>query len=514
MHEEGRVAYELGTYQYEYHVKDHLGNVRQVLRNPTTQVFMATMETENAAEEEATFSQLSESRQSGAEHNVTEGGDQVAWLNAGRGRIAGPGRAQPIYAGDSVTLRVHGKYAEPTLTKINAETYLTQSAKDQMVDGISELAGSLQRSGSGNPIALLNLANILAGDLQRKEAPEAYLIYALYDTDSNRYEVGKQVLTKNAANQHEVLEENLYISEDGYIETFVVNETSEDVWFDDFMVMSTTSPVMQETQYSLSRVAQRIGNPWGLELTGIGFQYAGINANKYLYNGIELVDDLNLNVYSAFYRNYDPVIGRWWQIDPKSTERESPYVGMGNNPILYSDYLGDTIRLGGEVGGEFQQQFYEDKAKIEGTEEGRALFKVLDESEADVYISEATTLKHDVLTFFGLEGDTDENNFYSTITNPTGKGGATVEYSQIGGVKVDGVTSESHHTLNHELNHAKDFVTGTTARETKESSPAEAIRKGEIRAVQSTNRIRERESKPSRTQYTFSDGKVLKIPKQ
>ena len=48
MHEEGRVAYELGTYQYEYHVKDHLGNVRQVLRNPTTQVFMATMETENA----------------------------------------------------------------------------------------------------------------------------------------------------------------------------------------------------------------------------------------------------------------------------------------------------------------------------------------------------------------------------------------------------------------------------------------------------------------------------------
>jgi hypothetical protein len=63
-----------------------------------------------------------------------------------------------------------------------------------MVDGISELAGSLQRSGSGNPIALLNLANILAGDLQRKEAPEAYLIYALYDADSNRYEVEDRAL--------------------------------------------------------------------------------------------------------------------------------------------------------------------------------------------------------------------------------------------------------------------------------------------------------------------------------
>lgn len=56
-------------------------------------------------------------------------------------------------------------------------------------DGDSELAGGLRRSGSGNPIALLNLANILAGDLQRKDALEAYLIYALYDADSNRYEV-------------------------------------------------------------------------------------------------------------------------------------------------------------------------------------------------------------------------------------------------------------------------------------------------------------------------------------
>jgi hypothetical protein len=63
-----------------------------------------------------------------------------------------------------------------------------------MVDGISELAGSLQRSGSGNPIALLNLANILVGDLQRKDAPEAYLIHALYDQDSNRYEVEDRAL--------------------------------------------------------------------------------------------------------------------------------------------------------------------------------------------------------------------------------------------------------------------------------------------------------------------------------
>ncbi|WP_332914598.1 hypothetical protein [Algoriphagus boritolerans] len=58
IHEEGRVAVELGTYQYEYFIKDHLGNVRQVLRNPSTQVYMATMETQNAETEEQEFTQI------------------------------------------------------------------------------------------------------------------------------------------------------------------------------------------------------------------------------------------------------------------------------------------------------------------------------------------------------------------------------------------------------------------------------------------------------------------------
>lgn len=179
---------------------------------------------------------------------------------------------------------------------------------------------------------MLNLAGIIAGDLQHKNASEAYLLYALYDQDSNRYEVGKQVLTNNASNQHEVLEENLYISEDGFIETFVVNETGEDVWFDDFMVMSTTSPIMQETHY----------DPWGLELTGIGFQYGGIKANKYLYNGKELIEDNGLEYYDYGARMYDPVVGRWWGVDALTGQMPdwSPYNFGFNSPLRYVDPTG------------------------------------------------------------------------------------------------------------------------------------------------------------------------------
>ncbi|WP_439490784.1 DUF6443 domain-containing protein [Algoriphagus sp.] len=329
VHEEGRIVSEPEGLYSEYYVKDHLGNVRQVLRSPNVQSFMATMETQNAETEEMEFSMVSASRQTEPEHNVTVGGNQVAWLNADRGRMVGPGRTQEIYAGDSLKLQVHGKYVEDKKQKANAGSFMSAGAADRLINDLNELALSNLRGGGANPIALLNLADILAKDLQKKEAPEAYLMYALYDQDSNRYEVGKKVLSKNAANQHEVLEENMYISRDGYMETFMVNETSEDVWFDNMMVMSVSSAIVQETHY----------DPWGLELTGLGFQHGSIKANKYLYNGKELLDDLNLNLYDYGARYFDPVIGRWTSPDPLASERSwvSPYNYVQNNPMLRID---------------------------------------------------------------------------------------------------------------------------------------------------------------------------------
>ena len=256
---------------------------------------------------------------------MTQGGNKVAWLNANRGRMVGPGRTQEIYAGDSLKLQVHGKYLEDKKQKANAASFMAAGGRERLVADLNELALSTQRAGGANPIALLNLADILAKDLQKKEAPEAYLMYALYDQDSNRYEVGKKVLSKNAANQHEVLEENMYISKDGYMETFVVNETSEDVWFDNMMVMSISSVIVQETHY----------DPWGLELTGLGFQNGGIKANKNLYNGKELIEDEGLQYYDYGARMYDATIGRWGVVDPLADQRSwiSPYNYVQNNPL-------------------------------------------------------------------------------------------------------------------------------------------------------------------------------------
>ena len=164
---------------------------------------------------------------------------------------------------------------------------------------------------------------------------------------------------------------------------------------------------------------------------------------------------------------------------------------------------------------EFKAQYQADRAKIESSDEGKALFKLLDESKSDINISEATTLKDDILTFFGLEGDSDENNLKSSETTQSAGGDVNLEYSQVEGVEISGAISESHHTLNHELNHAKDFVDGTFAEEiTKDYNGKTARVNGETRAVNSTNRIRKREGKPQRTEYDFGNGKVIKFNKQ
>jgi len=96
--------------------------------------------------------------------------------------------------------------------------------------------------------------------------------------------------------------------------------------FDDFSIQSTSSFIVQETHY----------DPWGLELTGLGFQAGGgVKVNRYLYNGKELLDDLNLNLCDHGARLFDPVIGRWISIDPMAYVREwlSPYNFVQNNPL-------------------------------------------------------------------------------------------------------------------------------------------------------------------------------------
>ncbi|SHN01417.1 RHS repeat-associated core domain-containing protein [Cyclobacterium lianum] len=326
LHEEGRVVFESGKAIYEFFLRDHLGNVRQVLRAPQTERVTATMEMTNGKTEAEAFGQIAASRQLGPEHNTTPGGTQVAWLNASRGRLLGPSRRQEVGKGSRLKLTVQVKYEDPRKSSVLPEDFVKMGVREGLIADLREfgLAGSVPTS-----LGVFQLVDLVIRDLQQKEAPEAYMMYALYDGEGKLYESGKELLSKKAANGHEKLEKELYISQEGYMEAFLVNETSENVWFDDFTVETTPSPVVQETHY----------DPWGLELTGLGYRREGVKENRYLYNGKELIEDLNLNLYDYGARYFDPVIGRWTSPDPMASEREwlSPYNYVQNNPLLRID---------------------------------------------------------------------------------------------------------------------------------------------------------------------------------
>jgi RHS repeat-associated protein len=72
---------------------------------------------------------------------------------------------------------------------------------------------------------------------------------------------------------------------------------------------------------------------------------------RYGFNGMEKDNETkgNGNVYNTEFRQYDPRLSRWFSIDPKASAVESPYAGFANNPILFADPFGDTVRFGNGV---------------------------------------------------------------------------------------------------------------------------------------------------------------------
>lgn len=129
-------------------------------------------------------------------------------------------------------------------------SFIRTGANTKLVQQLTELGQNLRATGP-NELALANVIALVITELQQKPAPEAYMGYALYDADSNLYEQEDRasrnspvdcfsegpacrggVVNKKARNKHEELIQKMAFKKDGHIETFLVKETSEDVWFD------------------------------------------------------------------------------------------------------------------------------------------------------------------------------------------------------------------------------------------------------------------------------------------
>ncbi len=120
---------------------------------------------------------------------------------------------------------------------------------------------------------------------------------------------------------------------------YVANETPANIYFDDFSIKHTKAiKVIQENHFY----------PFGMSMKGL--ELRGNPDHRFKFNGIERVENFELNWDMALYRSYDQVLGLWGQSDPKYNYSQSVYSGFGNNPLRYVDPLGDTIYIFGSDG--------------------------------------------------------------------------------------------------------------------------------------------------------------------
>ncbi len=126
---------------------------------------------------------------------------------------------------------------------------------------------------------------------------------------------------------------------------------------------------------------------FGVKLYGRGFEFSGY---RYGFNGHEKDFEIkgDGNSYDFGARMYDPRLGRFLSVDPKTKEYAdwSPYLVAGNNPILLVDIngegVGDKFKTPAEAAVDWGQT-YNGKSIRKGKEFASTIFKV--EKDGEIY---------------------------------------------------------------------------------------------------------------------------------
>lgn len=117
----------------------------------------------------------------------------------------------------------------------------------------------------------------------------------------------------------------------------IVNETYEYNYFDHLGNLR----VAFKDSAGIAKITQAQDfDPFGVE-NWTSKYVNNAKISNFKFNGIE--KDASTGFYEAKYRSFDGTIGKWTSIDPKPDYAISSFASVRNNPISYSDPLGDTI---------------------------------------------------------------------------------------------------------------------------------------------------------------------------
>jgi len=344
---------------YDYYIRDYQENVRMILTEEThTSLNKGTMETGRAANEEPVFGQPGAGNEvattrfpiSSIPGQSTGGGWQsntsssVSKLSKLSGHTIGPNSLLKVMAGD--TLNASADYYYPTPVSNNSNSLVADVVNNLVmaISGSAATSSTVKGATSGistNLNGSVPFANAADPDKTTTDnIPRAYLNIMFFDERFNFVaENSTAVRVSQSGNGAAplVLPANTKAPKNGYAYIYVSNENDDAVYFDNLQVSDKRGRIIEENHYY----------DFGLKIAAISSiklpdaNEGNIN-NKNLYNDKELIDEADLNWYDYGFRNYDPQIGRFPQLDPLTDDYPelTNYQYASNDPIANIDLDG------------------------------------------------------------------------------------------------------------------------------------------------------------------------------
>ncbi len=328
---------------FQYHYKDHLGNVRMTFAPdvPVLETQRLSFETDSLSKETKNFTNVTLTRTAAEGHKNSA---FVGKLDRQKGQISS--KVLAVKQGEKLAVEVFAKY---DLENLPIPFSAAKSSKIKGLDvlglvSVADLAvGSPENKAkmvNFNLFGLLPIAKKLAAKAPQgtkalaELQPQAYLQITTYKDSLLREVLTEKRLEIGAAAQENWLQvaDSLVFSEDGFAVVSLKNNSDLPVLFDnlELKVYGTEKAVIiQENHYE----------PFGMTLKGLDYVLNEKYKNQQLFGGKELTEDLGLEGYDFVNRGYNMQTGRFEQVDPlaENGRRWSPFVYCFNNPMRYID---------------------------------------------------------------------------------------------------------------------------------------------------------------------------------